>query len=157
MCKCEMVRDGAFVLVAALWAAIFSSAFFGAGFGSLLIQTWHAPGNAPNGLIVWVIVFAIGCIRFSLGVNRALADGDTASIPASLVGMGAPLLALYKGWPPYAEDVGLASHLAWEGFYVAFFGAALGNLWLALSARQRRRRLLRPLAPAYEFNSQWQD
>jgi hypothetical protein len=120
MCNCEMVRDGAFVLVAALWAAIFSSTFFGDDFGTLLIQTWHTPGHAPNGLIVWLIVFAIGCIRFGLGVNQALVDGDTASIPASLTGMGAALLALYKGWYPPAEDLGLASHLAWEGFYVAF-------------------------------------
>jgi hypothetical protein len=147
MCSCGMVRDGAFVLVAAIWLAINSSVFLGAGFGTLLMQALHRPDNVPNSLIIFGIVLLIGCIRFAIGVNHAMVDGDTASIPASLIGMGASGLALYKGFLPAAYDVGLTYHLAWQGFYVAFFGAALGNLWLAMSARQRRRRLLEPLVP----------
>jgi hypothetical protein len=49
MCNCEMVRDGAFVLVAGLWAAIFSSAFFGADFGkTLLVQTLAYAGSVSE-------------------------------------------------------------------------------------------------------------
>jgi hypothetical protein len=150
MCPCWAVRDGAFVLAAVIWSAIFSQVFLGDRFGDLLLEAWHTPGMIPDPLIAWAIAFAIGMLRFLVGVRQAMRDGDAASVGASITGMIAAALALYKGWLFPVQDFGLGAHLASQGFFVAFFVAAIGNLWLALSVGQRRRRLLRPLVPAHQ-------
>jgi hypothetical protein len=137
-------------VAAVIWSAIFSQVFLGDRFGDLLLETWHTPGMIPDPLIAWAIAFAIGMLRFLVGVRQAMRDGDAASVGASITGMIAAALALYKGWLFPVQDFGLGVHLASQGFFVAFFVAAIGNLWLALSVRQRRRRLLRPLVPAHQ-------
>lgn len=142
-CSCVQIARGAYVLVFTLWFAWWCPQITdGYHFWSLAYDFVTVPiRTEPAAFALWLVFLVVGIERMLAGINQSGRDGDNVNIWNIIPPVvGGALMLHFRGFAYAALPLPVA--LLVVGHFMALTLSPAGDIYLWLTAKVRRRRIL---------------